>query len=53
MAKVKTEWYEKFEGVGGSRVYWILMLAREKAAKGDDVSKLKKAFDTSMTRWLT
>lgn len=53
IVQLKTEWYEKFEAAGGSRLYWILKLAREKAARGESVEDLKRAFDTSMTRWLT
>jgi len=39
--------------MGGSRLHWILKLARERAARGESVENLKRAFDTSMTRWLT
>ena len=52
LVKVQTEWYERFHAVGGSKLYWILRVARERAEKGEDVSQLKAAFDATMNRWL-
>lgn len=52
LVKIQTEWYERFHAVGGSKLYWILRVARERAEKGEDVSQLKAAFDATMNRWL-
>lgn len=52
LVKIKAEWYERFHAVGGSKLYWILRVARERAEKGEDVSQLKAAFDATMNRWL-
>jgi hypothetical protein len=52
LIKIKEEWYEKFSAVEGSKLYWILRVAKERAERGDDVSSLKKAFDETMAKWL-
>ena len=52
LVKVETEWYERFHAVGGSKLYWILKVARERAEQGEDVSRLKAVFDATMNRWL-
>lgn len=52
LIKIKEEWYEKFSAVEGSKLYWILRVAKERAKRGDDVSSLKKAFDETMAKWL-
>lgn len=52
LIKIKEEWYEKFSAVGGSKLYWILRVAKERAERGEDVSSLKKAFDETMEKWL-
>ena len=52
LVKIRTEWYERFHAVGGSKLYWILKVARERAEKGEDVSRLKAVFDATMNRWL-
>ena len=52
LAKIKTEWYEKFHAKGGSKMWWILRVAKMRAERGEDVSSLKKAFDETMNKWL-
>ena len=52
LVKIQTEWYEKFQAVGGSKLWWILRVAKPRAERGEDVSELKKAFDETMEKWL-
>lgn len=52
LAKIQTEWYEKFHAKGGSKMWWILRVAKMRAERGEDVSSLKKAFDETMNKWL-
>jgi hypothetical protein len=52
LAKIKTEWYEKFHAKGGSKMWWILRVAKMRAERGEDVSSLKKAFEETMNKWL-
>jgi hypothetical protein len=50
--KIKTEWYEKFHAKNGSKLWWILRMAKKRAERGEDVSNLKKAFDETMNKWV-
>ena len=52
LSKIKTEWYEIFQAKGGSKMWWILYMARMRAERGEDVSSLKKAFYKTMSKWL-
>lgn len=52
LAKIQTEWYEKFHAKGGSKMWWIIRVAKMRAERGEDVSSLKKAFDETMNKWL-
>lgn len=52
LAETQTEWYEKFHAKRGSKVWWILRVAKVRAELGEDVSSLKKAFDETMNKWL-
>jgi hypothetical protein len=52
LVKIRTEWYEKFHAKGGSKMWWILRVAKMRAERGEDVSSLKKAFDEAMNKWL-
>lgn len=52
LAKIKTEWYERFHAKGGSKLWWILHMAKICAERGEDVSSLKKAFDETMNKWI-
>ena len=49
----RDKWYERFEGEPGSKMWWILNVAREMAKDGKDVSKLKEAFDITMSKWIS
>lgn len=50
--KIQTEWYETFHAKGGSKMWWILRVAKMRAERGEDVSSLKKAFEETMNKWL-
>ena len=52
LSKIKIEWYEIFQAKGGSKMWWILYMARMRAERGEDVSGLKKAFYKTMNKWL-
>lgn len=51
LVNIQTEWYDKFHAVQGSKIWWILRVAKKRAERGEDVSNLKKAFDETMEKW--
>ena len=52
LVRVQAEWYERFKATPSSKAWWILRVARERAARGEPVEKLKQTFDATMRAWL-
>lgn len=45
-------WYDRVEADEGSRAYWVLVSARERAGRGEDVSWLRVVFADTLARWM-
>lgn len=45
-------WYDRIEAEKGSRAYWILYAAREKARRGEDTDALAAEFAQTLARWM-
>lgn len=45
-------WHDRIEAEKGSRAYWILYAAREKAVRGEDTEDLAKAFAQTLSKWM-
>lgn len=54
-SNLSDKWYDKYYAPEGSRVYWILRIAKTRAEQGrdDDVAKLYGIYLDSLDRWLT
>lgn len=48
---VRDKWYERFVAVPGSKLYWIIKIAKEKAASGKNVDDLERAFYKTLQDW--
>lgn len=46
------DWYNRIEAETGSRAYWILYTAREKARCGESTDALATAFVQTLSRWM-
>lgn len=46
------DWHDRIEAEKGSRAYWILYAAREKAVRGEDTEDLAKAFAQTLSKWI-
>jgi len=46
------DWYDRIEAEKGSRAYWILYAAREKAVRGEDTEDLAKVFAQTLSKWM-
>ena len=49
---IPTEWYDIYHARYGSRIYWILAIARDRSKRGEDVSDLKARFDFMIRSWV-
>jgi len=45
-------WHDRIEAEKGSRAYWILYAAREKARRGEDIDALAAEFAQTLARWM-
>ena len=45
-------WHDRIEAEKGSRAYWILYAAREKARRGEDTDALAAEFAQTLARWM-
>lgn len=52
LVKVRLEWYEKLVAIPSSKAWWILQVAKQRAAQGQSVEDLKKLFDETISIWL-
>lgn len=46
------DWYDRIEAEKGSRAYWILYAAREKARCGESTDALAAEFAQTLARWV-
>ena len=46
------DWYNRIEAETGSRAYWILYTAREKARCGESTDSLAAEFAQTLARWM-
>lgn len=46
-------WYDRIEAERGSRAYWILYAAREKARRGEDTGALAVEFARTLSQWVS
>lgn len=51
-ASERTAWHDSIEAENGSKAYWILYMAREKAVRGEDTEDLAKAFAQTLSKWM-
>lgn len=51
--RLRRPWYEKMSAPYGSKAYWVLRIAKDRASRGEDVSKLKETFDDIVKNWLS
>ena len=51
-ASERTAWHDSIEAENGSKAYWILYMAREKAVRGEDTEELAKAFAQTLSKWI-
>ena len=49
---IRKEWYDKFHAHSGSKMWWILRIAKQKAENGEDLTEIKKSFEEAFKQWL-
>lgn len=52
-ASDRSAWHDSIEAEKGSRAYWILYMAREKAKRGEDTGPLARAFAQTLAKWMS
>lgn len=52
-ADERGEWYERIEAKPGSRAYWVVFAAREKAKRGEDVAHLRRVMSDTLAKWFS
>ena len=52
-ASERTAWYDSIDAEKGSKAYWILYMARERAKRGENTDDLAKSFVETLYKWMS